>query len=109
MDGAEAEVRWAEFMAEQGLSLEQEILEQFRDQRHLLNIEDGTHASWHDDRLGVLLVFRDTDAADFVGAWRDADAGNLLALGRMLEWMTGLVHMVEHCVALYGSSDFDES
>ena len=70
-------------------------------------MNDGTHASWDSNKLGVLLVFGAEDACDFVGAWRDADDGNLLALVRVLDWVNGMVGMIEQCVGVFGTTDFD--
>ena len=107
MDAADLNAKWDEFMAFSGTDLEQDIASTLQSTRHLLDIHDGTHASWHDDKLGVLLVFGPSEASGLVGAWHDCDEGNLIALSRILDWLGGLVSMVEQCVALYGTTDFD--
>jgi len=107
MDPVEVEARWEHFLANEGDSIATEVAENLRESRHLLDINDGTHASWDSNRLGVLLVFNSQDACDFVGAWHDADDGNLIALARVLEWVGGMVGMVEQCVGMYGTTDFD--
>lgn len=107
MDAVELDAKWKHFLATEGDGIETEIAETLSRSRHLLDMHDGTHASWSANQLGVLLVFSGEDACDFVGAWHDADDGNLIALSRVLEWVGGMVNMVEQCIAMYGTTDFD--
>ena len=51
------EDNWADFMAAQGLALEDELEESIRDSVGLLDIQDGTHAQWVEEDLAVLFVF----------------------------------------------------
>ena len=57
MPDAEFEHTWAEWMAVEGLDLEDEIALEIKDNRHRLDMHDGTHGQWHGDELGVLIVF----------------------------------------------------
>ena len=105
MDNADFDARWGDFMTSNGVQIEEDVLRSFQESRHLLNIDDGTHASWYGDRLGVLLVFQRPEAEAMVGGWQDASGGDLIALSRVLGWVTGFVEMLEQCLTLY---DFTE-
>jgi len=103
MDDLDAQ--WSDFMASNGVQLEQDILQSLQDSRHILDIEDGTHASWYNNHLGTLLVFQHDEAASMVGAWHEADGGDLIALSRVLRWVNGFMDMLEQCLMLYDSSE----
>ena len=92
-------------MASNGVQLEEDILQSLQDSRHILDIEDGTHASWYNNHLGTLLVFQHDEAASMVGAWHEADGGDLIALSRVLRWVNGFMDMLEQCLMLYDSSE----
>lgn len=89
---------WAEWMAGGGNVLEAEIHETIKKTAHLLDMTDGTHASWHDGRLGVLVVFDSYDVASVLSAWEAAEGGNLMALTHIMEWLKGFVNFVDYCV-----------
>ena len=40
-----------------------------------------------------------------IGGWHDADGGDLIALSRILGWVTGFVDMIEQCLILYESEE----
>mgnify|MGYP003114679997 FL=1 len=103
MDDLDA--KWGDFMASSGVQLEEDILQSLQESRHILDIEDGTHASWYDSRLGTLLVFQHEEALSMIGAWHDADGGDLIALSRVLRWVSGFMDMLEQCLMLYDSFD----
>jgi len=99
------DAQWGDFMASSGVQLEQDVLRSFQESRHLLDMTDGTHASWYGNQLGVLLVFQRDEAMRMVGGWHDADGGDLIALSRILGWVTGFVDMIEQCLMLYDSEE----
>ena len=101
MDNADFDARWGDFMASNGVQIEEDVLRSFQESRHLLNIDDGTHASWYGDHLGILLVFQRPEAEAMVGGWQDASGGDLIALSRILGWVTGFVEILEQCPTLY--------
>ena len=103
MDDLDAQ--WGDFMASNGVQLEQDVLRSLRESRHLLDMKDGTHASWNGNDLGVLLVFQRDEAMRMVGGWHDADGGELIALSRILGWVSGFVDMIEQCLILYESEE----
>jgi hypothetical protein len=107
MDEVDFDAKWDHFLACEGGDIETEVAENLSRSRHLLDMHDGTHASWDANQLGVLLVFGGQDACDFIGAWHDADDGNLMALAKVLDWVNSMVGMIEQCVAMYGTTDFD--
>ena len=103
MDVPELDAEWGDFMASSGLQLEKDILRSFQESRHLLDIKDGTHASWFGNELGMLLVFQRDEAMGMLGGWHDTDGGDLLALSRILGWVGGFMDMLEQCLSLYDS------
>ena len=105
MDVPDLDAEWGDFMASSGVQLEEDVLRSLQESRHLLDIKDGTHASWYGNQLGVLLVFQRPEAEAMVGGWQDASSGDLIALSRILGWVTGFVEMLEQCLTLY---DFTE-
>ena len=98
MDDPVLEQQWTSFMEGGGNVLESEIHETIQKTSHLLDMTDGTHASWHDGHLGVLLVFDSYDVASVLSAWAAAEDGNLLALTHVMEWLKGFVQFVDYCV-----------
>ena len=52
----EFEDTWAIWMAEEGLELEDQIHHELLANRHLMDINDGTHGTWVDGTLGVLMA-----------------------------------------------------
>ena len=97
MDDPVLEQQWTSFMEGGGTALDAEINETLKTTAHLLAMNDGTPASWHDGHLGVLLVFGGDDVASLMGAWEASEQGNLLALNHMLEWCGGLIDFITHC------------
>ena len=47
---------WDEFLAEHGDDITTTVRESFSKNAHLFDMEDGTHAGWCEDRLGILIV-----------------------------------------------------
>jgi len=105
MDMPDLDAKWGDFMASNGGEIEQDIIRSFQENRHLLSIDDGTHASWYGNQLGVLLVFQRPEAEAMVGGWHDANGNDLIALSRVLGWVTGFVEMLEQCLTLYDSTE----
>ena len=99
MDDPVLEQQWTSFMEGGGKVLESEIHETIQKTSHLLDMTDGTHASWHDGHLGVLLVFDSYDVASVLSAWAAAEDGNLLALTHVMDWLNGFVQFVDYCVS----------
>lgn len=92
---------WADWMAGGGAALEQEIQTDMRAKRHVLDINDGTHAAWHDDSLGVLLVLDDHEVMGLLEMWGEAAGGNIIALSKCLEWLHGLFGFIDHCAGMH--------
>ncbi|MBT26162.1 MAG: hypothetical protein CML60_07160 [Rhodobacteraceae bacterium] len=89
---------WADFMAAQGLALEDEVEESIKDSLGLLDIQDGTHAQWVGEDLAVLFVFDPNELESVLNAWDEARDGNIVALGAMLHWLQGLSDFLQACV-----------
>jgi|TARA_R110000824_G_scaffold262069_3_gene450819 hypothetical protein len=92
---------WADWMAGGGAALEQEIKTDMRAKRHVLDINDGTHAAWHDDSLGVLLVLDDHEVMGLLEMWGEAAEGNIIALSKCLEWLHGLFGFIDQCAGMH--------
>ena len=105
----EFEDRWADFMAIEGLDLETEIADIIKDNIGKLDMDDGTHGQWLNDRLGVLIVFEGTEARGIVRSWKEATTGNLVALTALMNWLEGFSFFLEDCIQTRDYSDGDES
>jgi hypothetical protein len=91
------EQQWASFMAETGSDLDKEIKSTMSANAHLLDIEDGSHATWFHGQLGVLIVFGEDDVINLMETWDDAADGSLMAVAAMLEWLKHFVKFVTAC------------
>ena len=94
----EVEDRWADFMAGQGLDLEDEIQKTLEDNISKLDMIDGTHGQWQDDALGVLIVFDGAEVEKIVDSWALAMDGNLMAMSHIMNWMEGFQYFLEDCL-----------
>jgi len=105
----EFEDRWADFMAIEGLDLEDAIARDIKKNMGKLDILDGTHGQWIDDDLGVLIVFQDKEAQGIVRSWKEATTGNLVALTALMNWLKDFSFFLEDCIETrdYGSEGLD--
>ena len=94
----EFEDTWANWMAEEGLDLEDEVHHEILANRHLLDMNDGTHGTWVDNSLGVLVVFEDGEVREFLDAWEDSRKGNLMSLSSIMQWLQHLSLFLQECV-----------
>ena len=89
---------WADWMAEEGLEIEEEIEITLLESRGTLDMQDGTHAQWLNGYLGVLFTFSPEEVSDIIDAWDDAVGGNLLALTSLMNWLQGFTAFLNTCV-----------
>jgi len=62
---------WDAFLAEHGEDINTAVAESFAKNAHLFDIDDGTHAAWHGDRLGILLVLTEEEVETLASEeWR---------------------------------------
>jgi hypothetical protein len=94
----EFEDRWADFMAIEGLDIEEEVSEEIRSNITRLDILDGTHGQWHDEHLGVLIVFNGDEARNIVKHWKESAKGNLISLTCILNWVEGFSYFLQDCI-----------
>ena len=69
------EDQWAEWMAIEGLDIELEVADEIRSNITKLDMLDGTHGQWHDESLGVLIVFDSDEARNIVKHWKESAKG----------------------------------
>ena len=85
---------WEAFLAEHGDDITTTVRESFSKNAHLFDINDGTHASWYDNQLGILVVFTEDEAEHLASEeWRLKEGFASMPafrefLGRMLEDLT---------------------
>ena len=92
------EDHWADWMASEGLALEDEIQASMLATKGLLDIDDGTHAQWVDGKLGVLLTFELEEINSILNAWDEAEDGNMIALATLMHWLRGFSTFLEACM-----------
>ena len=56
MNAEEVDQRFAEWLTYEGDHIAAEIHDTLKDTSHSLEIDNGSHAIWHEGHLGVLLV-----------------------------------------------------
>ena len=89
---------WADWMAEEGLEIEEEIETSLLESRGTLDMQDGTHAQWMGSDLGVLLTFSTEEVSELLDAWDDAVDGNLIALSSLMQWLNGFQGFLACCI-----------
>ena len=65
--------KWVE---EEGEAIADEIRESMKASSSVLNVDDGSHAVWHDGNLGMLLVLPFEHAMAFAAEHNEADFVN---------------------------------
>ena len=89
---------WADWMAEEGLEIEEEIETSLLESRGTLDMQAGTHAQWMGSDLGVLLTFSTEEVSELLDAWDDAVDGNLIALSSLMQWLNGFQGFLASCI-----------
>tara|TARA_B100001245_G_C22469448_1_gene240186 strand:+ start:34 stop:366 length:333 start_codon:yes stop_codon:yes gene_type:complete len=89
---------WANWMAEEGMEIEEEIEMTLLETRGTLDMTDGTHAQWLGQDLGVLLTFSEQEVTELLDAWDDATDGNLIALTSLMNWLQGFSSFLASCI-----------
>ena len=89
---------WADWMAEEGLEMEDEIELTLLESRGTLDMQDGTHAQWVNGDLGVLLTFSSEEVSELLDAWDDAVDGNIIALSSLMQWLNGFQGFLASCI-----------
>ena len=85
---------WEAFLAAHGEDIQSSVTESLIKNAHLFDINDGTHASWYDNQLGILVVFTEDEAEHLASEeWRLKEGFASMPafrefLGRMLEDLT---------------------
>lgn len=92
------EDQWAEWMAIEGLDIELEVADEIRSNITKLDMLDGTHGQWHDESLGVLIVFDSDEARNIVKHWKESAKGNLISLTCILNWVEGFSYFLQDCI-----------
>jgi hypothetical protein len=88
---------WANWMAVEGLDIEDEIHQTLLASKGLLDMDDGTHAQWVGGTLGVLLTFDFEEVDSILNAWDEAQDGNLIALSTLIHWLQGFTVFLQAC------------
>jgi hypothetical protein len=56
MNSEEVDQKFTEWLTYEGDAIASQVHDTLKDTSHSLEIEDGSHAVWHDSHLGMLLV-----------------------------------------------------
>jgi hypothetical protein len=99
----EFEDRWADFMAIQGLDIEDDIHNEIQENKFRLDMDDGTHAQWDNENLGVLIVFEAGEPESILNSWDEASKGNLIALTGLFHWLESFSLFLSDCMKLKDS------
>ena len=94
----EFEDQWADFMALQGLDIEEDIHKEIQKNKFRLDMDDGTHAQWDGGNLGVLIVFDRGEPEEIINSWKDASSGNLIALTALFHWLERFSIFLMECM-----------
>ncbi len=100
--------KWTTWLADTGNRLAEEVEEQFLKNRHIFEMEDGTHAKWvkskdyEEERLGVLLIFNLEELSELCCAWEDAQDGNMMAGSFVAGWLGQFMAFVDRAADASG-------
>ena len=93
------ESAWASWFAS---PIRQEIQQGISDELDrtsgVFDVQDGTHAKWNGDRLGVLTVFNADELVALMCAWEEAAVGNWMAQKDVLIWLEKWMEFISCCV-----------
>tara|TARA_R100001129_G_scaffold125160_1_gene87550 strand:- start:458 stop:775 length:318 start_codon:yes stop_codon:yes gene_type:complete len=96
----EFEHQWAEWMAIEGLDLEDQIQAEIKDSAHRLDMRDGTHGQWDGNDLGVLIVFDENEVRNLLRSWEEAQSGNMMSIFGLMNWLEGIAAFLGDCIKL---------
>ena len=78
--------------------LQQGISDELDRTSGLFDVQDGTHAKWSAETLGVLTVFNTEEIVALLCAWEEAADGNWLAQKEVLIWLEKWMEFISCCV-----------
>lgn len=100
-DSERFETIWEDWLDGTGLDLEGEIEESLENSKFLMDMDDGTHAQWRGDHLGVLIMLRREDVEKLVeanhGQMNGGSVEDWLALS---SWTMAFTDFLEQCLFL---------
>jgi hypothetical protein len=100
-DSERFETIWEDWLDGTGLDLEGEIEESLENSKFLMDMDDGTHAQWRGDHLGVLIMLRREDVEKLVeanhGQMHGGSVEDWLALS---SWTMAFTEFLEQCLFL---------
>ena len=93
------EVAWSSWFASPVREeLQEGIATELERTSGIFDVEDGTHAKWNGQRLGVLTVFTTDELIALMCAWEEAENGNWLAQKEVLIWLEKWMEFITCCV-----------
>lgn len=78
--------------------LQADIAEELDRTCGVFDVQDGTHAKWSENTLGVLTVFNTDEIIALLCAWDEAADGNWLAQKDVLIWLEKWMQFISSCV-----------
>ena len=78
--------------------LQQGISDELDRTSGLFDGQDGTHAKWSAETLGVLTGFNTEEIVALLCAWEEAADGNWLAQKEVLIWLEKWMEFISCCV-----------
>ena len=96
---------WEHWLMEVGIDLAEEIEDSIEATRYRMDMDDGTHAQWREDQLGVLLVLEEDEVRDLVTAIDGSKTGNIEDWVLVAGWTQHFISFLRHCLS---QKDYDE-
>jgi len=92
---------WREWLEDTGFDLADEIEETLENSKFLMDMDDGTHAQWRGDHLGVLILLHKDEVRRLVYATQgQANGGSIEDWLALSSWTLAFTSFLEQCLLL---------
>ena len=92
---------WEDWLNGTGLDLEGEIEETLENSKFLMDMDDGTHAQWRGNHLGVLIMMHKDEVRRLVQATQgQMNGGSVEDWLALSSWTLAFTAFLEQCLSL---------
>ena len=92
---------WEDWLNGTGLDLEGEIEETLENSKFLMDMDDGTHAQWRGNHLGVLIMMHKDEVRRLVQATQgQMNGGSVEDWLALSSWTLAFTSFLEQCLLL---------
>ena len=92
---------WEDWLNGTGLDLADEIKETLENSKFLMDMDDGTHAQWRGDHLGILVMMHKDEVRRLVQATQgQMNGGSVEDWLALSSWTLAFTSFLEQCLSL---------